>query len=171
MWQVVLDGNPIRSGVDVVVIVVMCGFHTDDFNSRRHSGGIHSNTSNITRRIRAFTLIELLVVIGIVGVLATILFVSVGRSKLKGQAVVSQNNLRQLTAGYLTYELDAGEFMNHRITRQGKWVDELRNREGYGREVFQSPAALARRWVGPGNAKENWRVAGPDSTYEHITRI
>ena len=149
----------------------MCVFHTGLQPKKLRWGSLHGGRSGSYKGEVAFTLIELLVVIGIVGVLMTILFTAVGRSQLKGQAVVSQNNLRQLAGGFLNYELLHGDYMPHELTRQGKWVESLREQEGYSRKLFQSPAALDRRWCGPGNARENWRVRGPESTYEHITRI
>ena len=118
-----------------------------------------------------FTLTELLVTIGILGVLTTLTFTAVGRSVLSGHATVSKNNLRQLTAAYIGVDMEGGEFSSFNQTRQGKWVDMIHTREGYAEEVFSSPASNVRHRLGEGNAREDWRMAGPESTYQQITRI
>ena len=119
----------------------------------------------------AFTLTELLVTIGIVGVLGSILLTTLGRAKLKGYTVYSQNNLRQLSAAYIAHDVETGKFMNYEQVRQGNWVKTIREREGYKKELFHSPAATARHRVGPGTAREDWCIAGPEGNYEHLTRI
>ena len=73
----------------------------------------------------AFTLAELLVTIGIIGVQGTILFAILGRPKLKGYAVYSQNNLRQLSAAYIARDVEMGECMNYRQVRRGNWVKTI----------------------------------------------
>ena len=118
-----------------------------------------------------FTLIELLVTIGILGVLTTLTFTAVGRSVLKSHATVSKNNLRQLTTAYIGVDMETGEFPTFNQTRRGKWVEMIDNREGYPEEVFSSPASYVRHRTGEGNAREDWRIAGHESTYQHITRI
>jgi len=119
----------------------------------------------------AFTLTELLVTIGIIGVLGSILLTTLGRSKLKGYTVYSQNNLRQLAAAYIAHDVEMGEFMNYKQVRQGNWVKTIREREGYKKELFHSPAALANRRVGPGTARKDWCVEGPETTYEYLYRM
>ena len=119
----------------------------------------------------AFTLTELLVTIGIIGVLGSILLTTLGRAKLKGYTVYSQNNLRQLAAAYIAHDVEMGEFMNYKQVRQGNWVKTIREREGYKKELFHSPAAIAKRRVGPGTAREDWCITGPEGNYEHLTRI
>ena len=119
----------------------------------------------------AFTLTELLVTIGIIGVLGSILLTTLGRAKLKGYTVYSQNNLRQLSAAYIAHDVEMGKFMNYEQVRQGNWVKTIREREGYKKELFHSPAAIAKRRVGPGTAREDWSVTGPEGNYEHLTRI
>ena len=94
-----------------------------------------------------------------------------GRSVLSGHATVSKNNLRQLTTAYIGIDMEAGEFSSFNQTRQGKWVDMIHTREGYAEEVFSSPASNVRHRLGEGNAREDWRMAGPESTYQQITRI
>lgn len=72
-------------------------------NSPIHSASPHGREAN-----RAFTLIELLTVIAIVGVLATLVIVGVGRVRLKAADANCQSNLRQLAAAYLLYVNDNG---------------------------------------------------------------
>ena len=119
----------------------------------------------------AFTLTELLVTIGIIGVLGSILLTTLGRAKLKGYTVYSQNNLRQLSAAYIAHDVEMGKFMNYEQVRQGNWVKAIREREVYKKELFHSPAAIAKRRVGPGTAREDWCITGPEGNYEHLTRI
>ena len=119
----------------------------------------------------AFTLTELLVTIGIIGVLGSILLTTLGRSKLKVHTVYSQNNLRQLAAAYIAHDVEMGEFMNYKQVRQGNWVKTIREREGYKKELFHSPAAIAKRRVGPGTAREDWCITGPECTYEYLRRM
>ena len=119
----------------------------------------------------AFTLMELLVTIGIIGVLGMIFLTALGRAKLKGYTVYSQNNLRQLAAAYIAHDVEMGEFMNYKQVRQGNWVKMIRDRERYKKELFHSPAAIANSQVGPGTAREDWAITGPESTYEYLLRI
>ncbi len=124
-----------------------------------------------THRKSAFTLVELLVTIGILGTLASLTATAVSRAILKSHAAVSQNNLRQLSAGYIGVDMEKGEFPAFNQTRRGKWVDLIHNREDFPEEAFSSPASYVRHRMGPGSAREDWRMAGPESTYQHITRI
>ncbi len=119
----------------------------------------------------AFTLTELLVTIGIIGVLGSILLTALGRAKLKGYTVYSQNNLRQLAAAYIAHDVEMGEFMNYKQVRQGNWVKTIREREGYKKELFHSPAAIAKLRAGPGTAREDWCIKGPECTYEYLWRM
>ena len=118
----------------------------------------------------AFTLTELLVTIGIIGVLGSILLATLGRSKLKGYTVYSQNNLRQLATAYIAHDVEMGEFMNYKQVRQGNWVKTIREREGYKKELFHSPAAIAKHQAGSGTAREDWCIIGPECTYEYLWR-
>ncbi len=118
-----------------------------------------------------FTLVELLVTIGILGTLASLTTTAVSRAILKSHAAASQNNLRQLSAGYIGVDMEKGEFPSFNQTRRGKWVDLIHNREDFPEEVFSSPASYVRHRTGEGNAREDWRMTGPESTYQHITRI
>ena len=114
-----------------------------------------------------FTLTELLVAIGIVGVLGSILLTTIGRSKLKGYTVYSQNNLKQLAAAYIGYEVEMGEFMPYDKVKDGGWVEEIKKREGYGKDVFFSPICNENRGDGPGDYRTAWRHISPKREYEY----
>ena len=116
----------------------------------------------------AFTLTELLVTIGIIGVLGTILLTTIGRSKLKGYTVYSQNNLRQLAIAYIGYELEMGEFMPYDKVKDGSWVGEIKKREGYRKGVFFSPICHENGDFGPGDYRKAWRRLSPESDYEYV---
>ena len=63
-------------------------------------------------RKRGFTLIELLVVIGIIGILSSIVLVSVNSARMKARDARRMSNLREIrTALYLYYE------------KKGNWID------------------------------------------------
>ena len=55
---------------------------------------------------KAFTLIELLVVISIIAVLASMLFSAIGMVRQSAQAIVCQNNERQMTIAALSFAND-----------------------------------------------------------------
>ena len=118
-----------------------------------------------------FTLTELLVVIGIIGVLASILFVAIGRAQNKGHGVFSRNNLKQLSTGYIGHDVELGGFMPHAKVAAGTWVETLTRREGYEKEVFHSPACSPNQNISSGHSKMAWRTTSPESTYEHLTRV
>ena len=56
----------------------------------------------------AFTLIELLVVIAIIGILAAIMLPVLEKAKERAQAITCENNISQLTKGFLVYCDDNG---------------------------------------------------------------
>ena len=114
-----------------------------------------------------FTLTELLVVIGIIGVLASILFVAIGRAQIKGHGVFSRNNLKQLSTGYIGHDVELGGFMPYAKVAEGTWVETLMGREGYEQEVFHSPACSPNQNVSSGHSKMAWRRFSPKSEYEY----
>ena len=118
-------------------------------------------------RTRAFTLTELLVVIGVIIVLAGIVFSTLWRSKVKGYTVYSQNNLRQLATAYIGYELEMEKFMPHSKVEDGGWVDEIIKRDNYKKEVFFSPICSKNRGFGSGDSKTAWRRISAKGEYEY----
>tara|TARA_B100000959_G_scaffold274956_1_gene327566 strand:- start:1036 stop:1455 length:420 start_codon:yes stop_codon:yes gene_type:complete len=116
----------------------------------------------------AFTLTELLVIVGVIGVLGTMLLTTIGRTKLKGHMVYSQNNLRQLAAAYIGYEVEMGEFMPYDGVKGGSWVEKIMEREGYRKGVFFSPICNENRSYGPGDYRKAWRTLSPESEYEYV---
>lgn len=69
--------------------------------------------------LRAFTLIELLVVIGIIAVLAAVLFPA-GQSMLRaGRTAEATSNLRQIGTLYGNYVADTGRLPLHRLSDLG----------------------------------------------------
>ena len=119
-------------------------------------------------RPKAFTLTELLVLVGIIIILAGIIIPTLWRSRVKGYTVYSQNNLRQLSAGYLGYELEHEKFMPYNKVAGGAWVEELKQRENYRQDLFFSPICNRHRSFGPGNSKTAWRQLAPESEYEYV---
>ncbi len=118
-------------------------------------------------RRAGFTLTELLVVIGIIGVLASILFVAIGRAQTKGHGVFSRNNLKQLSTGYIGHDVELDRFMPHTKVAEGTWVETLTRREGYEQEVFHSPACSPNQNISSGHSKMAWRRTAPKSEYEY----
>jgi hypothetical protein len=112
-------------------------------------------------------LTELLVVIGIIGVLASILFVAIGRAQIKGQGAFSRNNLKQLSTGYIGHDVELGGFMPQTKVAEGAWVETLTRREGYEQEVFHSPACSPNQNVSSGHSKMAWRRMAAKSEYEY----
>lgn len=90
---------------------------------------------------RAFSLIELLVVIAIIAILASLLFPSLLRSKVKAEGLTCANNIRQLALAWALYPDDN--------------ADRLVNNHGV-------PETLARRQTWANNV-EDW-VDGDDNT-------
>ena len=62
------------------------------------------------RHFRAFTLLELLVAVTIIGLLAALLLMSIGRARDSARQAQCANNLRQLGVAYQMYVDDYAEF-------------------------------------------------------------
>jgi prepilin-type N-terminal cleavage/methylation domain-containing protein/prepilin-type processing-associated H-X9-DG protein len=59
----------------------------------------------------AFTLIELLVVVGLIGILASLLLVAVGKAKTKAKTIECLGNKRQIALAWLMYAEDHGDVL------------------------------------------------------------
>ena len=73
-------------------------------------------------RKQGFTLIELLVVIAIIGILASIVLVSVSGARSKARDAVRMADIDQVSKSLQMYELDHGGYPNP-VTDDTCWVD------------------------------------------------
>ncbi len=75
---------------------------------------------------RAFTILELLIVLGIVAVLAAIIFPVFARARQNARRASCQTHLKQIGLGMMQYARDYDEKMPLSLTVQGEtWVDIL----------------------------------------------
>jgi prepilin-type N-terminal cleavage/methylation domain-containing protein len=83
-------------------------------------------------KIRGFTLIELLTVMGILAVLAGILFPVLSNAKRAAEKTTCANNLSQMHKAMLLYALDADDRMPLAISAASKWsIDRGRLPAGF----------------------------------------
>jgi prepilin-type N-terminal cleavage/methylation domain-containing protein len=74
---------------------------------------------------KGFTLIELLVVIGIIGILASLLFPALSKAKGKANQTKCLNNLRQLNLSLIMYADDNDGQMPPRRVQPNTWIQRL----------------------------------------------
>lgn len=74
---------------------------------------------------RAFTLIELMVVIGIIAILAAILFPVFARAKAAAKKTACISNLRQIGDGILMYMSDYDDIFPHAVDASDKWAPQI----------------------------------------------
>jgi len=105
------------------------------------------NNQNV-RAKRGFTLIELLAVIGIVAVVAAILFPAIQNIRARAMMVTSISNLRQLGAAGLLYPSDNDGFYPEGAFPGIRWHNQLYPYVGENPDVFKDPAGYnMNSWV------------------------
>jgi len=75
------------------------------------------------RRTSGFTLVEIIVVLGIIIMLAGLLFPLIGRAKEAGKRAQCLNNLRSLTQAWIAYAADNDRHLCGATTNKG-WLDK-----------------------------------------------
>lgn len=88
---------------------------------------------------RGFTLIELLVVIGIISILASILFPVFARSREKGRQAACLSNLRQIALSFSMYSQDADEELPAGRLGDQLWCD-LIYPYTHNRQIYVCPS-------------------------------
>ena len=91
----------------------------DDSLSRRVAPAFGGSVPGVEARIRAFTLVELLIVIAIIAILASILLPVLDKAKVRAEEANCINNQKQLSAAWVMYAGDNGDFC-----AGNEWHDE-----------------------------------------------
>lgn len=113
---------------------------TRSFRTNRRPGraggsrtGLSPAAAALARARRTgFTLIELLVVIAVIAILAAMLLPTLGRAKVRAQALQCMSNTRQILLAWYLYAGDHGEWFppNEDNFSPGNWVSGLMNFDG-----------------------------------------
>jgi prepilin-type processing-associated H-X9-DG protein/prepilin-type N-terminal cleavage/methylation domain-containing protein len=123
-------------------------------------------TTQLTGRrgARAFTLTELLIVIGILVVLAAMLFPAVSRVREHAWRATCLSQVRQLDLAYMEYLRQSDQAaLGYDFTPTSSWVTVLRARLDIPEQVYRCPSAPDER-MGFGSANASWTlVLRPDS--------
>jgi prepilin-type N-terminal cleavage/methylation domain-containing protein len=97
-------------------------------------------SSRLSRSVAAFTLIELLTVIAIIGILAALIFPTVGKVRETAQRTVDANNLREIVKAATIFAADNNDRLPDPQTGAAAAITG-------GEAVFRWPGILAKRGI------------------------
>ena len=116
-----------------------------------------------------FTLTELLVTIGILGILASLLFPSLARAKAKANASKCLNNIRQVNLAATMYAADNDDEYPRRLRKEATWVFAL---EPYykDRGVMKCPSDNFGEWRSfiMNGFNDFWQKTLPEAEYKQV---
>ncbi|MFA6960711.1 MAG: type II secretion system protein [Opitutaceae bacterium] len=101
---------------------------------------MHPQATPIRHTFRAFTLVELLTVIAIVGILAALVMVSVGRVRQGAKTALCASNLRQLYVGTQLFAQDNRNLLPA-LYYEKPWYTVLRDGYLHDEKVFFCPSS------------------------------
>jgi prepilin-type N-terminal cleavage/methylation domain-containing protein len=117
--------------------------------------------------IRAFTLLELLLVVGIIAILAALIFPALGSARERAQVIQCRNNLRQQGMALAAYASDHRQFPYAYFnaptmpTKQFSWFGALTNpgQTNWGKGILKCPAYKWLSYEGRGDPNA-WMAIG-----------